>query len=83
MNDNQHKRAKNRRKSPWETSAELPADLILTRREVAERLRISVRTLTRLERDRKIELRVQLSDRRYGYRTSTIESYLDARGGAS
>jgi len=54
-------------------------DLVLTRRETAERLRISLRTLTRMERDRKLPPRVRLSDRIFGYRTSAIESYLDAR----
>jgi predicted DNA-binding transcriptional regulator AlpA len=52
---------------------------ILTRREVAERLRISVRTLSRLEAGGKLPPRIQISDRVFGYRTSAIESYLDAR----
>ena len=55
------------------------SDLVLTRRETAQRLRISVRTLTRMERDKKLPPRIRLSDRIYGYRASVIESYLDAR----
>ncbi len=54
-------------------------DRIYTRRETAERLRVSVRTLTRMERDKKLPPRIRLSDRIYGYRASAIESYLDAR----
>jgi predicted site-specific integrase-resolvase len=53
-------------------------DFVYTRRETADRLRISLRTLTRLERDRKIKPRVRLSDRRFGYKASTIEQYLSA-----
>ena len=54
-------------------------DRIYTRRETAERLRVSVRTLTRMERAKKLPPRIRLSDRIYGYRASAIENYLDAR----
>jgi hypothetical protein len=54
-------------------------DFVLTRKETAGRLRISLRTLTRIERAKKLAPRVRLSDRRYGYRISTVENYLSAR----
>jgi predicted DNA-binding transcriptional regulator AlpA len=54
-------------------------DLVYTRRETAQRLRISLRTLSRMERDKKMPPRIRLSDRIYGYRQSAIENYLSAR----
>lgn len=54
-------------------------DFVLTRRETAGRLRVSIRTLTRIERAQKLRPRIQLSDNRYGYRTSTVEKYLKDR----
>jgi predicted DNA-binding transcriptional regulator AlpA len=54
-------------------------DFVLTRKETAGRLRISLRTLSRMERDKKMPPRIRLSDRIYGYRQSAIENYLFAR----
>jgi hypothetical protein len=47
--------------------SEHKTDPILTRQEVAERLRISVRTLSRLEANGKLPPRIQISDRVFGY----------------
>ncbi len=54
-------------------------DFVLTRKETAGRLRISLRTLSRIERAKKIKPRIRLTDRTYGYRTSTVENYLAER----
>jgi predicted DNA-binding transcriptional regulator AlpA len=58
-------------------------DPILTRQEVAGRLRISVRTLSRLEASGKLPPRIQISDRVFGYRYSSIERFLAERTGAA
>lgn len=54
-------------------------DFVLTRQETAWRLRISVRTLSRMERAKKFGPRIRLNDAHYGYRASTIENYLRSR----
>jgi len=53
------------------------SDFVLTRKETAARLRNSLRTLTCIERAKKLTPRIQLSDRRY--RISAVENYLSAR----
>jgi predicted site-specific integrase-resolvase len=55
-------------------------DCVRTRKETAERLRISVRTLSRMERRGEIQ-RIRISDRIFGYRDSAIEKFLEERTG--
>ena len=54
-------------------------DFVLTRKETAGRLRISVRTLSRIEKAKKLKHRIRLNDKAFGYRVSTIENFLNAR----
>ena len=54
-------------------------DRIRTRKEVAERLRISVRTLTRMESRGKLPPRIKITDRIFGYRDSEINQFLASR----
>jgi predicted DNA-binding transcriptional regulator AlpA len=61
---------------------ESKVDLILTRPEVAQRLRISVRTLSRMENRGDLTGRIRISDRIFGYRNSEIEKFLANRTGA-
>jgi hypothetical protein len=60
---------------------ESKVDLILTRPEVAQRLRISVRTLSRMENRGDLTGRIRISDRIFGYRNSVIERFLANRTG--
>jgi predicted DNA-binding transcriptional regulator AlpA len=64
-----------------ETEADSKVDLILTRPEVAQRLRISVRTLSRMENRGDLTGRIRISDRIFGYRNSAIERFLANRTG--
>jgi predicted site-specific integrase-resolvase len=57
-------------------------DRVRTRKETAERLRISVRTLSRMERRGEIQ-RIRISHRVYGYRDSAIEKFLEERTGSA
>lgn len=50
--------------------------MIMTRKEVAKMLTISVRTLERLESARKMPPRIQLSARRTGYRECDISKLI-------
>ncbi len=54
-------------------------DRIRTRKEVAERLRISVRTLTRMESRGKLPPRIKITDKIFGYRDSEINQFLASR----
>jgi hypothetical protein len=54
-------------------------DPVRTRKEAAEFLRVSVRTLTRRENAGDLSGRIRISDRIYGYRQSTLDAYLSAR----
>ena len=54
-------------------------DPVRTRRETADRLRVSVRTLTRIEGRGQLRPRIKITDRIFGYRDSTINQYLEAR----
>ena len=54
-------------------------DRIRTRRETADRLRVSVRTLTRLERRGVMPPRIKITDRIFGYRDSSIDQFLASR----
>lgn len=47
--------------------------VIMTKKEVAEALRISKKTLERLEAAKKMPPRIQLAGRRVGYRSEDIE----------
>ncbi|HXX52694.1 MAG TPA: hypothetical protein VEI98_15635 [Xanthobacteraceae bacterium] len=57
-------------------------DLLRTRKEVAARLKVSMRTLARLEAAGKLPARIQVSDRIGLYRDSAIERFLAEREGA-
>ncbi len=57
----------------------MSVDYVRSRKETAEILNMSVRTLARLERDGRAPRRTQLSDRLCGYRDSAIREYQDAR----
>jgi predicted DNA-binding transcriptional regulator AlpA len=54
-------------------------DRIRTRKEVADRLRISLRTLTRMESRGKLPPRIKITDRIFGYRDSSINQFLASR----
>ena len=56
-------------------------DEVFTRREVAAKLRISLKTLSRMEKRGDLTGRVRISDRATGYRASTIVRFLDERTG--
>ncbi len=64
------------------TTEDVGIDPVLTRKETAKALRISLRTLTRLEQLRKLPPRIRLTDRLYGYRRNAIEQYLASRSAA-
>ena len=64
------------------TTEDVGIDPVLTRKDIAKALRISIRTLTRLQQDRKLPPRIKLTDRLYGYRRSAIEKYLATRTAA-
>jgi predicted DNA-binding transcriptional regulator AlpA len=57
-------------------------DFIRTRQETAERLRVSLRTLTRMEQRGDLP-RIKISDRIYGFRDSAIDAFLKSRESAS
>jgi predicted DNA-binding transcriptional regulator AlpA len=54
-------------------------DRIHTRRETAKLLRVSVRTLRRMEVRGELPPRIRISDRIFGYRQSQIDSWLASR----
>lgn len=54
-------------------------DYILTRKQVAERLSINVRTLFRLEARGRFPRPIYITDRRVGFRSSEIDAYIDTR----
>ena len=64
------------------TTEDVGIDPVLTRKDIAKALRISIRTLTRLQQDRKLPPRIKLTDRLYGYRRSAIEQCLAIRTAA-
>jgi predicted DNA-binding transcriptional regulator AlpA len=64
------------------TTESVGIDPVLTRRETAQALRISIRTLSRLEQQQKLPPRVRITDRLCGYRRSAIEGYLSSRTAA-
>jgi predicted DNA-binding transcriptional regulator AlpA len=57
-------------------------DYVRTRKQVAEFLGISLRTLQRMESRGEIPGRIRVSDRIYGYRQSTIDRFLASRTAA-
>ena len=54
-------------------------DFVRSRKECAEILNMSTRTLARLEKTGNAPARTQLSDRIFGYRDSAIREFLDAK----
>lgn len=58
---------------------ESEVDRIRSRKQVAEQLGISTRTLDRLHERGELPPRVKISDRLVGYRASAIEQYLQSR----
>jgi len=66
-----------------ENGTEVKIDQLRTRKEVAARLKVSMRTLARLEAAGKLPPRIQVSDRIGLYRDSAIEKFLAEREGAA
>jgi len=66
-----------------EIKTEPKYDVLLTRAEVAQRLRIGMRTLARMDAAGALPPRIQVTDRITGYRTSAIEKFLNDRTVAS
>jgi predicted DNA-binding transcriptional regulator AlpA len=56
-----------------------PVDRLRTRKEFADLLAISVRTLDRLEKAGRLPPRVHVTDRLVGYRESEIAKFISAR----
>jgi predicted DNA-binding transcriptional regulator AlpA len=54
-------------------------DFIRTRKETAQRLRISLRTLQRMEARGEAPPRIRITDRIFGYRESAIDVFLRER----
>jgi predicted DNA-binding transcriptional regulator AlpA len=54
-------------------------DFIRTRKETAQRLRVSLRTLQRMEARGEAPPRIKISDRIFGYRESAIDAFLRLR----
>jgi len=54
---------------------------VRTRKETADLLRISLRTLQRMEARGELPARIKLSDRRFGYRENDIAAFIEARMG--
>jgi predicted DNA-binding transcriptional regulator AlpA len=57
-------------------------DFVRTRKEAAQILRVSIRTLSRMEKDGKAPKRTKITDRIYGYRDSSIAEFLNCRTAA-
>jgi predicted DNA-binding transcriptional regulator AlpA len=55
------------------------SDYILTRKQVAERLSIHIRTLFRLEAKGLFPKSIRITDGRIGFRSSDVDAYIDAR----
>jgi predicted DNA-binding transcriptional regulator AlpA len=58
---------------------ERPADFVLTRKQTAQRLGISVKTLSRMEARGEAPPRVKITARITGYRASALNQFLEAR----
>ena len=54
-------------------------DRIRTRKQVAEYLGFSTRTLTRMETRGELPPRVQITERIFGYRDSDLSKWVEAR----
>jgi predicted DNA-binding transcriptional regulator AlpA len=54
-------------------------DFIRTRKETAQRLRVSLRTLQRMESRGEAPPRIRITDRIFGYRDSAIDKFLASR----
>lgn len=54
-------------------------DRIRTRKQVADLLSVSTRTLTRMENRGELPPRIQITDRRVGYRESDIAAFINSR----
>ena len=61
-------------------AAEIPQrpDRVLSRRQYAEILGVTLRTLSRYEKAGNAPPRTRLSDRRWGYRQSAVDRFLSA-----
>ena len=57
-------------------------DYVRSRRETAQRLGVSVKTLRRMETRGQAPARVKITDRIIGYRDSAINAFLNARTAA-
>lgn len=56
-------------------------DRIRTRKQVADLLSVSTRTLTRMENRGELPPRIRITDRRVGYRESDIAAFIASRAG--
>ena len=56
-------------------------DFIRTRKETAQRLRISLRTLQRMEARGEAPPRIRITDRIFGYKSSDLDAWLESRKG--
>jgi predicted DNA-binding transcriptional regulator AlpA len=65
-----------------EMDTQKPVDYVRTRKEAAALLRVSLRTLTRMEQSGKAPKRTKITDRIYGYRDSSITEFLNSRTAA-
>ena len=54
-------------------------DCIRSRKEFAQRINVTVRTLDRMEAAGQLPPKVRISDRRVGYRESDIASFISTR----
>jgi predicted DNA-binding transcriptional regulator AlpA len=55
-----------------------PPDRVLSRRQYADILGVTLRTLSRYEKAGNAPPRTRLSDRRWGYRQSVVDRFLSA-----
>jgi predicted DNA-binding transcriptional regulator AlpA len=61
------------------TEARSRIDYVRSRRETADILGISLRTLGRMESRRELPPRIRVSERIYGYRDSAINQFIASR----
>lgn len=58
-------------------------DAVMTREETARSLRVSLRTLRRMEKNGEAPTRTKITERISGYRVSVINAFLAERTGAA
>ena len=63
---------------PHPPSTDRSVDRVLSRRQYADILGVTLRTLSRYEKAGNAPPRTRLSDRRWGYRQSAVDRFLSA-----